>query len=163
MSESTKPDEPSPPTHQFAIQYLYLKDASFESPRTPGVFGEKSAQEINLQLNNQVQQLGADRFEVTLTLTVTCKTQEHTTYLVEIKQAGIFLAQGIAEAHLDGVLNVHCPTILFPFAREAVADLVNKGGFPQLMLNPIDFNLVYQEQLRRRAQEIPAASTTRLQ
>ncbi len=148
---------------EFGIQYLYLKDASFESPRSPEVFGEKAAQEVNLQLNNEVRQLEEGRFEVVLTLTVTCKAGEQTNYLVEVKQGGIFVLRGISQEHFGSILNVHCPTILFPYAREAIANLVTKGGFPQLLLNPIDFNMVYQQHQERARQGEDAAAAAQTQ
>ncbi len=151
MSDQDQPGGPNQPDQaQFAVQQIYLKDLSFESPLAPAVFTSQAPQEVNLQLDSAVQPLSDERFEVVLTLIVTASRQDETVYLVEIKQAGLFLIRGVPEAHLAAVLNIHCPNILFPFARETVATLVAKGGFPQLLLQPIDFEGVYRHYLSQR-------------
>lgn len=131
------------PQQQLAIQRLYVKDLSFEVPGGPGIFLEKWEPQINVDLNSQAQKLSDDVYEVVLALTVTAKAGEKTGYLVEVQQAGIFSISGFSEAELGPILGSHCPSILFPYAREVVSDLVTRGTFPQLVLQPINFDALY--------------------
>ena len=142
---------------QFAIQKIYLKDVSLESPNAPTVFTDGEWKpEINVQLNSSHQAIGEDLYEVVLTITITAKQNEKTAFLVEVKQAGLFTLSGFPKENLEGMLGAYCPEALFPFAREAVADFVNKGGFPPLILNPINFNELYTQQVQQ--QQAAAAS-----
>ena len=120
---------------QFGLQKIYLKDMSFESPEAPQVFTRDWAPEVELQL------------------TATAKVEEQVVYLVEIKQAGVFTLQNIPEDHVGHLLGSYCPNLLFPFAREAVSDLVGKGGFPQLLLAPINFDALYMQQLEQQSEQ----------
>jgi len=138
------------PQHQFQIQKIYLKDVSLEAPNAPQIFRQAWEPEIGLQLNNTAVDLGESTHEVVLTLTVTAKLQDKTAYIVEIQQAGIFTIGGYTQEELGQLLGAYCPNLLFPFAREAVSDLVTKGGFPPLLLAPINFDLLYQEQLQKQ-------------
>ena len=136
---------------QLAIQKIYLKDVSFESPNAPAVFSDGAwAPEVSVQLNSSNQQIAENVYEVVLDITVTAKQNGKTAFLVELKQAGLFALSGFPEAKLHGVLGAYCPETLFPFAREAVADFVNKGGFPQLMLMPVNFNALYTQQMQQQ-------------
>ena len=136
---------------QFAIQKIYLKDVSFESPNAPSVFADGEWKpEINLQLNRSHQVIGQDVYEVVLNITITAKQNEQTAFLVEVKQAGLFTLSGFPKENIEGMLGAYCPETLFPFAREAVADFVNKGGFPPFILTPINFNAVYTQQLQQQ-------------
>ena len=142
---------------QFAIQKIYLKDVSLESPNAPAVFADGEwAPEINVQLNSAHQTIGENVYEVVLTITITAKQNEKTAFLVEIKQAGLFTLSGFPKENLEGMLGAYCPEALFPFAREAVADFINKGGFPPLILNPVNFNALYTQQVQQ--QQAAAAS-----
>ena len=140
MAENAKPQP------QFAIQRIYVKDLSFEAPGSPTVFLEKWEPQVTLDLNSKAQPLNDSVYEVVLSLTVTTKAGDKTAYLVEVQQAGIFSAAGFSEAELGSLLGSHCPNILFPFAREVVSDLVTRGSFPQLILNPINFDALYARQ-----------------
>ncbi|MCW9012536.1 MAG: protein-export chaperone SecB [Gammaproteobacteria bacterium] len=145
---------------QFAIQKIYLKDVSFESPNAPGVFSDGQWQpEVNVQLNTEGKSLSDGIHEVILTVTVTAKQQENTAFLVEVKQAGVFQMSGFPQEQLGGMLGAYCPEVLFPFAREAIADLVAKGGFPQLLLSPVNFNALYMQHQQQQAQGESAAET----
>ncbi|MDH5611331.1 MAG: protein-export chaperone SecB [Gammaproteobacteria bacterium] len=136
---------------QFAIQKIYLKDVSFESPNAPDVFADGEWKpEINVQLNSSHKAIAKDVYEVILNITVTAKQKEKTAFLVEVKQAGLFTMSGFPEENIAGMLGAYCPEALFPFAREAVADFVNKGGFPPLLLAPINFNAVYMQQVQQQ-------------
>lgn len=140
---------------QFAIQKIYLKDVSFESPNAPEVFQDAEWKpEINVQLNTEGKTIVEGVHEVTLTVTVTAKKADKTAFLVEVKQSGVFQLTGFEQEQLGGMLGAYCPEVLFPFAREAIADLVAKGGFPQLLLSPVNFNALYmQHQEQQKAQD----------
>lgn len=139
-------------SQQFAIQKIYLKDVSFESPRSPQVFtsGEMQPQ-INVQLNTSNQAIAEGVYEVILNVTVTAKVEESTAFLVEVKQAGIFNIAGFTEESIGGMLGAYCPETLFPYAREAISELISKGGFPQLLITPVNFNALYTEQVQQQA------------
>ncbi len=137
---------------QFKIEKIYIKDASFESPGAPELFvGNKQWNpNMDLQLNSEGRKVGDDVFEVVLTLTLTAKQEEVTAYLVELKQAGIFSIKNIEKEAIGGVIGAFCPNILFPFAREAISDLVVKGGFPQMLLDPINFDALYAQHIEQQ-------------
>ncbi|MFK7893125.1 MAG: protein-export chaperone SecB [Granulosicoccus sp.] len=145
----------------FKIQRVYLKDVSYESPLTPKVFvGNTSWQpNVSLHLNTESAKLENDLFEVLLTVTATVKLAEEVAYLVEIKQAGIFLIKGFEAAKLGPMLGSFCPNLLFPFAREEIASLVQKGGFPQLLLDPVNFDALYAQHVASAKQNAPAPET----
>ena len=139
-------------SQQFAIQKIYLKDVSFESPNSPQAFTNTEWQpQINVQINSSNQAIADDTYEVVLNITVTAKHEEKTAFLAEIKQAGIFTISGFPEENLGGMIGAFCPETLFPFAREAVSELVSKGGFPQLLLAPVNFNALYTQQVQQQA------------
>ncbi|OEY65549.1 protein-export chaperone SecB [Marinobacter sp. X15-166B] len=138
---------------QFALQRIYLKDVSFESPNSPMVFQQQWQPQVNLDLNTGHTKISDNQYEVVLSLTVTAKLEDKVAYIVEIQQAGIFLVQGIAEPQLGQMLGAYCPTILFPYAREAIDSVVNKGSFPSLMLAPVNFDAIYAQALERKQQE----------
>jgi len=127
---------------QLALQGVYLKDCSFEAPQGPRVGGEWSPQ-ISLDLNTSVQPLGGDLREVVLTVTVSAKHGEQTLFLVEVKQAGAFLMQNLTEIDYRRAVGSVCPNVLFPYARAVVSQLVSQGGFPQLLLPPVNFDALY--------------------
>ena len=132
----------------FSIEKIYLKDVSFESPAAPAVFTDDWSPEINMDLNSSGKSIDNNVFEVELSITVTAKNKDKTGFLVEIKQCGIFSISGMDEANLNGMLGSFCPNILFPYAREAISDLVSKGGFPQLLLAPVNFDAIYAQHLQ---------------
>ncbi len=133
---------------QFEIQKIYLKDVSLENPNAPQIFAGEWKPEVNLQLNSSAHPLREDVYEVLLTVTVTARQGGRTAYLVEIKQAGVFTLKGFPAEQMGGLLNAYCPNVLYPFAREAVASLVTKGGYPPLLLNPVNFDLLYLQRLQ---------------
>lgn len=144
---------------QFAIQRIYTKDISFETPNSPAVFTQEWKPEVSLQLNTATQPLGNDHYELVLTVTVTAKQGENTSFLAEVQQAGIFLIKGIPEDEMAPMFGIYCPNILFPYAREAVSDLVTRGSFPQLVLAPVNFEAVYAQRLaQRQAEGTPSVS-----
>jgi len=138
---------------QFAIQKIYLKDVSFESPNSPQAFTSGDYQpQMNVQLNSSNQKIADDTYEIVLDITVTAKHEEKTMFLAEVKQAGIFLISGFPDESLGGMIGAFCPETLFPFAREAVHELVSKGGFPQMILAPVNFNALYTQQMQQQAE-----------
>ena len=137
---------------QFAIQKIYIKDISFETPNSPKVFTQKWEPSLDLNLGTHVENLENSMYEVSLSLTATVKIADNTAYLVEIKQAGIFTIEGFSEQEMGPMLGSFCPNILFPYAREAVSDLVTKGGFPQLILAPVNFDALYMQHLQQNQQ-----------
>ena len=137
---------------QFAIQKLYLKDVSFESPNSPQVFTDGEWKpEVNVQLNTGSRGISDGTYEVMLEVTVTAKQNDKTAFLVELKQAGVFTITGFSEENLAGMLGAYCPETLFPYAREAISELIGKGGFPQLLLQPVNFNALYTQQMQQQA------------
>ncbi len=134
---------------QFAIQKIYTKDISFEAPNAPKVFTMKWEPALDLNLGTHVETLENSMYEVSLTITVTVKIGESTAYLVEAVQAGIFSISGFSEQEMGPMLGSFCPNILFPYAREVVSDLVSKGGFPQLILAPVNFDALYMQHLQQ--------------
>ena len=144
MTENKSND--TAPEAQFMIQRIYAKNLSFETTNTPAVFQEKWEPELALDLNTQHTELETGIFEVTLTVTATVKNNKTTAFLVEIQQAGIFTIQGAQQPQLEHLLGSFCPSILFPYAREAITAEVIRGSFPQLVLAPINFDALYMQQ-----------------
>lgn len=138
---------------QFHLQKIYLKDTSFETPNSPAVFTEKWDPDINIELNTSGARLSDDVHEVILTVTVTAKLGDKTAFLVEVHQAGVFTISGFAEQKLGHLLGSYCPGILFPYAREAISDIVAKGGFPQLLLTPVNFDALYAQHKQQASEE----------
>jgi preprotein translocase subunit SecB len=136
-------------SRKFAIQRIYLKDVSLETPSSPQIFREKWNPQLNLNLSSDTKDLEPGVYEVVLSVTATVKSGDNTAYLAEVQQAGIFALEGFAPAELGPMLGSYCPNILFPFAREAVSDLVMKGGFPQLLLAPVNFDALYAQHVQR--------------
>lgn len=139
------------------LQKIYLKDASVEAPLAPQIFSRPWQPQIDLNVTTGVDDLGSDQFQVVLTITVTAKLGNDTAFLVEVQQAGLFVVRGFArDQERAAVLAGYCPGQLFPFAREAVADFVQKAGFPQLLLQPINFEALLVEHLNRQRNEAAA-------
>ncbi|PLW66630.1 protein-export chaperone SecB [Pseudohalioglobus lutimaris] len=133
---------------QFAMQRIYTKDISFESPATPGVFKKQWQPAVNVDLNTKSDKIDDNgNFEVVLSITITAKVEEETAFLVEVQQAGIFMITGIEGEDLRRVLGTAAPNILFPYARESIDSLCVKGGFPPVMLAPVNFDALYQQAL----------------
>ena len=138
----------------FSIEKIYVKDLSLEIPNAPQVFLERESPEIDLQLNLGAQQLEEGIFESSITVTVTAKlTDGKTMFLVEATQAGIFQIRNIPAEELDPILGVACPNILFPYLRETVSDLVNRAGFPPVLLSPINFDALYAQRVAQSSNE----------
>jgi preprotein translocase subunit SecB len=154
----------TPPSGEFAIRKIYVKDISFETPVSPGIFMVEWAPDADVNLRTSAAQMEPGDFEVTLTITATVKVGEHTAFLAEVQQAGIFRIVGVTEEELKAVVGVYCPSILYPYAREVVSDLVVRGGFPPFLLSPVNFDALYEQQHAGEgagaSEEIPAATPT---
>ena len=138
------------------MQRIYAKDLSFESPASPNVFKKQWQPQISVDLNTKSEKIGDDNYEVVLTVTITAKLDEETAFLVEVQQAGIFLIQGIEGDNLRRVLATAAPNILFPYARENIDAVCVKGGFPAVMLAPVNFDALFQQavaQAKNQAEE----------
>ncbi len=146
-----------PAGSQFAIQRIYLKDASFESPRSPAAFQSKWSPRINFDIKTRSEKLQNDAFEVILILTVEAQLEEKAVFLVEVHQAGIFIMKDFDAAQIELLIATVCPNILFPYARESIDNFVVKGSFPALMLSPINFDMLYAQQKQKLAEQARAA------
>jgi preprotein translocase subunit SecB len=140
---------------QLSLQKVYIKDVSFEVPGAPQIFQEQGQPQIQLNLSQQIGGLAENVYEVILTVTVTCKLAEKTAYLAEVQQAGVFGMSGFDEQNRDAVLATYCPNVLFPYARQIVSELIQNGGFPPFLMQPINFEALFAEQARRRAEGTP--------
>ncbi|MGB0205088.1 MAG: protein-export chaperone SecB [Neptuniibacter sp.] len=135
---------------QFSVQRVYIKDASFESPNSPAIFTSPWQPEVGVELNSSTQKLSDTAYEVVLTITVTVKNDDKTAFLVEMHQAGIFAIAGIEGPELNHTLGAFCPSILFPYAREAIDAMVVKASFPALMLAPVNFDALFAQQMAQK-------------
>ena len=149
---------------QIAIQKIYVKDFSFESPHTPDVFAKTNwSPKTNLNLRSSHTTGTDNNHEVVLTITIEAKEDEQTFFLVELQQAGLFHIAGYDEAEFKAIIGSYCPNILFPYARESVANIVSKGGFPEFLLQPINFDALYAQgmaQAQAQAQKQPAGGSS---
>lgn len=140
MTEAAKPN--------FALQRVYVKDASIEAPKTPMIFAKEWKPEIKLDLNTGTRKLDDKHYEVFVKVTVEAKLEEETGFLVEVMQCGLFVAENIPEEQLKPMMGAMCPNILFPYVRESVDALVSRAGFPPLLLAHINFDALYQQRLQ---------------
>lgn len=139
MTENTQP--------QFAIQRIYLKDASFESPNAPAVFKHPWEPQVNMDMNTRAALLDEGIYDVTLMLTVTTKIKDDVAFIAEVHQSGIFTVSGFPETSIQQMLAAYIPNILFPYARTVLDQLIVSGSYPALMLAPINFDGLYQQRL----------------
>lgn len=131
---------------QLLMQKIYVKDLSFESPATPDSFTTtEQSPETQLNLKSAARSVGEDLQEVVLTITVETKVGERVLFLVELQQAGLFLIKGYSDEERKMLVGSFCPATLYPYAREAISDAVTRGGFPQLLLQPINFDALYAQ------------------
>lgn len=153
MKENTRGKDPRAAAAKFSLQKIYIKDVSFESPR-PVEWMLKPIEGANadFHLSSESRRIEGDVYEVVLTITVTVSRESKVLYLIEVKQAGLFVLTGLQAEELAGALNVYCPSILFPYAREVVSSMAESGGFPQLLLKPANFDLIYRQYLEKSSQ-----------
>jgi preprotein translocase subunit SecB len=153
--EAEAPEQAAPEQNQqpgFSIEKIYVKDLSLEIPNAPAVFMQRETPQVSIELGNKVTRLEEGVFEVMLSVTVTSKIEEKTVFLVEVAQAGIFQVRNIPQENLEAIVSVTCPNILFPYAREAVSDLITRGGFAPVLLSPINFEALYAQQKQQQVE-----------
>ncbi len=158
MAESPQTPSAADQTDQprLLIQTQYVKDLSFENPRAPAILESQQRPEIQIRVDVRAEPLATDRYEVTLELHVDARTGDETTFVVELAYGGVFALFNIPQENLQPLLLVECPRLLFPFARRIVADTTRDGGFPPLMIDPIDFVTVYRARLQQQAAQAQA-------
>lgn len=144
---------------QFSLQRIYVRDLSFEAPKSPEIFRQEWNPSVGLDLNTKQKSLEGDFHEVVLTLSVTVKTGEEVAFIAEVQQAGIFLIKGLEAQAMSHTLGAFCPNILFPYAREALDNLVTRGSFPALMLAPVNFDALYAQEMARMQSGSEAPAT----
>ncbi len=153
--ENTKPEAASQeqPQQQFAMQRVFMKDMSFETPMGAEAFKQEWKPAISQELNTKTAKLDDENYEVVLTITITVKLGDSPAYVAEVQQAGIFRIVGMADQQLGQVLNTVCPNILFPYAREAIDNMAVKGSFPALMLPPVNFDALFAQAVEQAKQK----------
>lgn len=159
MSDENNIQENAEPQVGFAIQKIYLKDISFETPSGVEVFTKAWKPNIQQDLNVQVTQIEENLHDVVLLLTITARIENKVIFLVEVKQAGLFTIEGLSGIQLSHAINTLCPQILFPYARETIDSILTRGGFPPLMLAPINFDAVFAQAVANAQQQAAAAET----
>lgn len=155
----SEPQQPDPQQPVFGIEKIYLKDMSLELPNAPQVFFEREAPQVQVNIHNEAAGLAQEGlYQVVLTVTVTAKIEDRTVFLIEVAQAGIFHIRNVPQSDLDAVLGTLCPNTLLPYAREAVAGMVQRAGFPPVTLQHMNFDLIYQQRLQQMQAEQAAAA-----
>ena len=144
---------------QFDIQKLFVRDLSFESPQAPVIFTEQWQPSTDVNLSSRFDVIGDDHYLVDLKIQITAKQNDKVSFLIEVVQSGIFLLKGFAQEQQDQLLNSYCPNTLFPFAREVISESVTKGGFPPLVLAPVNFDALYAQKLAQDAEDNSNTST----
>jgi preprotein translocase subunit SecB len=152
----TPPAAPAQPG--FSIERIYIKDLSVENPGAPQSFQMTEAPNVEIGLRTRGEQVGQDIYECVLTITVTATAGGKNVFLVEASQAGLFAIRGVPASDMQPVLAIACPNVLFPYARETIADAIMRTGFPPVHLAPINFEILYQQQLAQMSQQVPAVT-----
>jgi preprotein translocase subunit SecB len=154
MSEAQQPQQPQQPEQQgatFQIEKVYVKDLSLEIPHAPKVFMEQVQPQLEVQINTGADNFAEGYYEVTVSATVTARLGERTLFLAEAVQAGVFQLRGVPAPDLGPLLGVACPTVLYPYLRETISDLISRGGFPPVILAPLSFEALYLQQQQNAA------------
>ncbi|MEM7762436.1 MAG: protein-export chaperone SecB [Pseudomonadota bacterium] len=163
MAEENAAANNEAPARQVGLRKIYVKDMSFESPSAPGIFNDGEFRPVtNMNVRTGQQKIDDTLYEMTLTLTLDAKMGDDTAFLVELEQAGVFHIDGYTDQEIGVILGTFCPTTLFPYAREAISAAVQRGGFPDFLLQPIDFDGLFartQQEKARQAQEQQAQQT----
>tara|TARA_Y100000741_G_scaffold356040_1_gene332177 strand:- start:171 stop:608 length:438 start_codon:yes stop_codon:yes gene_type:complete len=139
---------------KFFVKRIFTKDLSLESPEAPAIFDNiKSTPQVSFNLNTTISEIDDTSYDITLDITVKAETDNKVIYMVELKQAGLFIIDGADDELKDGFLNIRCPEVLFPYARETISSLIQKAGFPPIFIAPIDFNALYQQELTKKTKQ----------
>ncbi len=152
MSDEQKP--------VLTIEKIYVKDLSVEVPHAPGIFLERDAPEVHLELNAKNQEVGDELYEVILTATLTAKLKEQVMFLVEVQQAGVFRIRHVSQENMGPVLAIGCANIIFPYLRETVSDAVTRAGFTAVILSPVNFETIYQQQQQQKTENNSKATSS---
>lgn len=155
--------EQQTPERQFAVQRVYTKDMSFESPNAPAIFRGEWKPKHELNIATKINHLDEHIYEVVLSVTVSTLVEDKTAFIAEVQQAGIFSINGFSEAELGSMLGAYCPTLLFPYAREVVSDLVVKGSFPQLVLQHVNFDALFAQHQQQALEQSQAGGDKPIQ
>lgn len=147
---------------QFSIQRIFTKDISFETPNSPAIFQKEWKPEVQLDLDTRSTKLEDNLYEIVLAVTVTAKLGEETAFLCEVQQAGIFQIGEMPEPNKAHMLGAFCPNTLFPYARETISNLVNRGTFPPLNLAPVNFDAIFAAYMQKRAQQAQETAPAKL-
>lgn len=140
----------------YSIEKIYVKDLSLEVPNAPQIFLEREAPQVDVQLHHVSNKVDEGVFQTELTLTITAKIGEKTMFLVEANQAGIFAIRNVPDTDLEPILGISNPNILYPYVRETVSDAIVRAGFPPVLLNPVNFEALFQAQKQHEAQQVTA-------
>lgn len=159
MAEAPTPPNTASNQPVFTIEKIYLKDASVEVPNAPEIYLQRDQPQIEIQLGNESKQIQEGYFQCLLTVTVTAKVGEKTMFLIEASQGGIFQIRNVPQADLEPVLAIGCPNIIFPYIRETISDLVARSGFPSVLLNPVNFEALYQAKKQQESSASPIITT----
>ena len=139
---------------KFFVKRIFTKDLSLESPESPSIFDNiKSTPKVAFNLNTTITEINETSYDITLEITVKAETDNTVIYMVELKQAGLFIIDGADDELKDGFLNIRCPEVLFPYARETISSLIQKAGFPPIFIAPIDFNALYKQELSKKTKQ----------
>jgi preprotein translocase subunit SecB len=149
MADEPQAAAQAPQEVQFNLQRIYTKDISFETPNSPAVFQKEWKPEVKLDIDTRTNELEPNLYEVVLTITVTATNSGETAFLCEVQQAGIFAVSEMPENNKAHMLGSYCPNLLFPYAREAVSNLVNRGTFPALNLQPVNFDAIFAAYVKK--------------
>jgi preprotein translocase subunit SecB len=158
MADEQQQNQPS-----FQIEKIYVKDLSLEIPNAPQVFVQQAQPQLEVQIHTQGSRFAEGYFEVSVSATVTAKAAERTLFLAEAVQAGIFSVRNVGAEELDPLLGIACPTILFPYLRETISDLITRGGFPPVLLAPVSFEGLYLQRLQEQQAEAQRASQSKIE
>jgi preprotein translocase subunit SecB len=150
MADQASSNQPS-----FQIEKIYVKDLSLEIPNAPQVFVQDAQPQLEVQIHTQGGQFAEGYYEVAVSATVTAKAGERTLFLAEAVQAGIFAVRNVPAKDVDPLLGIGCPTILFPYLRETISDLITRGGFPPVLLAPVSFEALYMQRLQQQGEARP--------
>ena len=152
MADPAQPQPSGSDQPSFQIEKVYVKDLSLEIPHAPQVFLQQAQPQLEVQIQTNAAQFAEGYYECSVTATVTAKTGDRTLFLAEVVQAGIFSVRNVPAQEIDPLLGIGCPTILFPYLRESISDLVTRGGFPPVLLNPVSFEALYMQRVQQQQQ-----------
>ena len=140
----------------FQIEKIYVKDMSLELPNAPQVFAQSVQPQVEVQISSEAGQFGDGVYEVSVSATVTARAGERTLFLAEAVQAGIFSVRGVGDEEMQPLLAIGCPNILFPYLRETISDMITRGGFPPVLLQPVSFEAIYMQRLQQQQSPQPS-------